>query len=156
MAITESGEVLSTRQFWKRLKSVLKADRVMDGSGHLSLHFDLPWPLSEPAVAEVQSRTIEALSSQGLDGFDEEKARARIATILRTIARPARGKPQPKPRPQQQRDLKKKKPKQQQRTPDRQERIAHHPQRPAPVIQVTIKKARNFHYPRDLPAGDKS
>ena len=145
--ITENDEALSARQFWKRLKAILKLDPVMDGSGHLSLHFDLPWPLPEPAVSEVQSHTLEALKNQGIEGFDEEKVRARIAMILLTIARPGRGKPQAQPKSK--RDTKQK-PKQWK--PDRPERIAYQRPAPVPVIHVTIKKARTFHYPLDLPA----
>ena len=151
--ITENGEILSARQFWKRVKAVLKADPVMSGSGHLYLHHTLPQPLPDQTVISVQSHAIEALRAQGLDGFDEEQVRERIAIILRTIARPGRGKP-PKPQPMQQRDPKHRDPKQRKQKQQKPERVAHH--RPAPVIQVTIKKARAFHYPRDLPTGDKS
>lgn len=146
--ITEHGEALSARQFWKRLKEILKADPVMSGSGHLYLHHKLPHPLPERAFASVQAHALEALQTQCIEGFDEEKVRARIAMILLTIAKPGRGKPQAQAKPKQQQ----RKP----RKPDRPERAAHHHQRPAPIIQVTIKKARTFHYPRDLPAGDKS
>lgn len=150
--ITENGEILSARQFWKRVKAVLKADPVMSGSGHLYLHHTLPQPLPDQTVISVQSHAIEALRAQGLDGFDEEQVRARIAMILLTIAKPGRGKPQPKPKPKPQQRKRKQKQKSQKPV-----RAAY--QRPAPVIQVTIKKARTFHYPRDLPVpgnGDKS
>lgn len=148
MTITENGEALSARQFWKRVKAVLKEDPVMSGSGHLYLSHKLPYPLPDRALASVQTHALEALKNQGIEGFDEDKTRARIAMILLTIAQPGRGKPQAQPKPKPKRDPRQKR----QRKPDRPERAAYQrPQPPAPVIQVTIKRARNFHYPLDLP-----
>ena len=149
--ITENGAPLSATQFGKRLKAVLKQDPVMSGSGHLYLHHSLPHPLPDRALVSVQAHALEALQAQGIEGFDEEKTRARIAMILLTIAKPGRGKAQaqPKPKPEQRKQKQKR-----QRQP---ERVAYQrPHRPAPVIQVVIKKARTFHYPLDLPVPDQS
>ena len=155
--ITENGSDLSTTQFYKRIKSILKEDPVMDGSGHLYLHQDQQKPLDEIALASVQSHTIEALRAGGIDGFDEEKTRGLIAVILRYVALPWRGAREPgTPRLN-----KKKKTKAKQKAKAKAKAKPQKPQKPrrqdeVRTVQVTVKRARTFHYPRDLttPGGD--
>ena len=149
--ITESGAELSTTQFYKRIKSILKEDPVMDGSGHLYLHQDQHQPIDEIVVASVQRHTLDALLEMGIDGFDEEKTRAFISVVLHYIALPYRGGRAPgtprtnkKPKAKQKAESKQKAKPQKQQKPRRQDEVR--------VIQVTVKKARSFHYPRDLPA----
>ena len=156
--ITENGEALSTTQFYKRIKSALKEDPVMNGSGHLYLHPDQHQPLDEIVVASIQSHTIEVLREQGIDGFDEEKTRAFISVVLHYIALPHRGgrvpgtprlnkKPKPKTKNKSKAKAKVKvKPQKQQKQPQKPRR-----QDEVRTVRVTVKRARTFHYPRDLP-----
>lgn len=153
--ITENGVELSTTQFYKRIKSALKEDSVMNGSGHLYLHPDQK-PLDEIVLASVQEHTLEALQGMGIDGFDEEKARGLIAAILRQIALPRRGAREPgtprlnkKPKAKGKQKSKKVKPQKPQKPQVRRKDEVR-------TVQVTVKKSRGFHYPRDLttPSGD--
>ena len=144
--ITENGSDLSTTQFYKRIKSILKEDPAMDGSGHLYLHPAQPQPLDEIVIASIQAHAIDALRAQGIDGFDEEKTRDFISVVLRYIGLPHRGgrapgtpKPKPKPKTKQKAKPQRQKPQQKQRRHDE-----------VRVVQVTVKRARTFHYPRDL------
>ncbi|MEB8536822.1 hypothetical protein [Acidithiobacillus ferriphilus] len=154
---TENGTELSTTQFYKRIKSILKEDPVMDGSGHLYLHQDQQKPLDEIVVASIQSHAIEALRAQGIEGFDEEKTRDFISVVLRYIGLPHRGgrapgtprtNKKPKNKSKQKTKAKAKAKPQKPQKPRRQEEVR--------VVQVTVKRARTFHYPRDLttPGGD--
>ncbi|MDA8246960.1 hypothetical protein [Acidithiobacillus sp.] len=160
MMITENGAALSKTQFYKRIKSILKEDPAMDGSGHLYLHSEQPQPLDEIVAASIQSHVIEVLRNQGIGGFNEEKTRDFIRVVLRYIGLPYRGgrapgaprlnkKSKAKGKGKQKAKSKAKPQKQKpQQKPRRQEE--------ARVIQVTVKKSRSFHYPRDLttPGGD--
>ena len=157
---TENGAALSKTQLYKRIKSILKEDPAMNGSGHLYLHPDQQAPLDEMIVVSIQSHTIEALRAQGIDGFDEEKVKQFIAVVLRYIGLPYRGGRAPgtprtnkKPKSKGKQKVKAKqkaKPQKQQKQqkPRRQDEVR--------TVQVTVKKARTFHYPRDLatPGGD--
>ena len=154
MMITENGAALSKTQFYKRIKSILKEDPAMDGSGHLYLHSEQPQPLDEIVITSVQAHTIEALRERGIEGFDEEKTRAFISVVLHYIALPYRGgrapgtprtNKKPKPKTKQKAKPQRQKPQQKQRRHDE-----------VRVVQVTVKRARTFHYPRDLttPGGD--
>ena len=157
---TENGVALSTTQFYKRIKSILKADPAMDGSGHLYLRPEQPKPLDEIVITSVQGHTIETLREMGIDGFDEEKTKQFIAVVLRYIGLPYRGGRAPgtprtnkKPKSKGKQKVKAKqkaKPQKQQKQqkPRRQDEVR--------TVQVTVKKARTFHYPRDLatPGGD--
>ena len=155
--ITENGAELSKTQFYKRIKSILKEDPVMDGSGHLYLHQDQQKPLDEIVAVSIQSHTIEALRAGGIDGFDEEKAREFISVVLRYIGLPRRGAREPgTPRLN-----KKKKTKAKQKAKAKAKAKPQKPQKPrrqdeVRTVQVTVKRARTFHYPRDLttPGGD--
>ena len=140
----EAPEMTRT-QLWKRARELMKAHEIMDGSGHLYLK-NRGEKVTKEQTQEVIAFVHEGLAQQGID---EEKAKtidAMTASALHGITRrgPApekKAKPK-KPEPQQKLTLKKANP----RTETRQI-----------VIQVTVKKARNarnFHYPRDLPAGD--
>ncbi len=135
--ITENGNALSEYKFQKRVRAILKNDPVMDGSGHLHLHPQYKRQLDDEAVAAVQDRTIAALRAQGIEGFDEDKAKAFISIVLRYISFPNRGakektpKPKPKPKPK-----KSKATKPQSKHPKRRREEVR-------VIQVTVKKARN-------------
>lgn len=151
--ITENGTEVSKTQFYKRIKAVLKEDPVMDGSGHLYLHPDQQKPLDEIVLASVQAHTLEALRGMGIDGFDEEKVKQFIAVVLRYVGLPRRGarepgtprlNKKPKAKGKQKTKAKVKAKPQKQQKPRRQDEVR--------VIQVTVKKARSFHYPRDLPA----
>ena len=155
--ITENGSDLSTTQFYKRIKAILKADPALDGSGHLYLHQDQQKPLDEIVVASIQSHVIEALRAQGIEGFDEEKTRDFIAVVLRYISLPWRGgrapgtprlNKKPKTKAKQKAKSKQKAKPQKQQKPRRQDEVR--------TVQVTVKKSRGFHYPRDLttPGGD--
>ena len=150
---TENGVALSTTQFYKRIKSILKADPAMDGSGHLYLHPDQQKPLDEIVLASVQAHTLEALRGMGIDRFDEEKVKQFISVVLHYITLPRRGAREPgTPR------LNKKKSKSEAKVKSK----AKKPQKPqqrsrrdeARTVQVTVKKGRAFHYPRDLAGGD--
>ena len=154
--ITENGVELSTNQFYKRIKSILKADPAMDGSGHLYMHPDQQKPLDEIVLASVQAHTLEALRGMGIDRFDEEKVKQFISVVLHYITLPRRGGRAPgtprlnkKPKNKAKQKAKPQKPQKPQK-PRRQEEVR--------VVQVTVKKARSFHYPRDLtpatPGGD--
>lgn len=156
--ITESGAELSARQFFKRVKRILKEDPAMDGSEHLYLRPDQPAPLPEPVVISIQAHTIEALHAQGIEGFDEGKTRSFISVVLHYIALPRRGAREPgTPRLNKKKKSKTKnkawkaqKPqKQAQQKPQKHKRKDE-----VRVVQVTVKKARTFHYSRDLPAGE--
>ena len=153
--ITENGSDLSTTKFYKRIKSILKEDPAMNGSGHLYLHPDQQAPLDEMTVVSIQSHTIEALRAQGIEGFDEEKTRDFISVVLRYIGLPHRGgrapgtprtnkKPKAKTKAKQKAKSKQKAKPQKQQKPRRQDEVR--------TVQVTVKKSRGFHYPRDLPA----
>ncbi len=157
--IAENGVALSATQFHKRIKSVLKADPAMDGSGHLYLHPDQQKPLDEIVLASVQAHTLEALRGMGIDGFNEEKVKQFISVVLRYIGLPHRGgrapgtprtnkKPKAKTKAKQKAKSKQKAKPQKQQKPRRQDEVR--------TVQVTVKKSRGFHYPRDLttPGGD--
>jgi hypothetical protein len=157
MIITENGVALSATQLCKRIKSILKEDPAMNGSGHLYLHPEQQAPLDEVVVTSIQSHTLEALREQGIDGFDEEKTRDFIAVVLRYISLPRRGAREPgTPRL----NKKAKKSKAKQKTRQKAKAKPQKPQKPrrqeARVVRVTVKRARTFHYPRDLttPGGD--
>ena len=156
--ITETGTGLSTTQFYKRIKSVLKEDPVMDGTGHLCLRPDQPRPLDEVVVVSIQSHTLEALRAQGIDGFDEEKVKQFIAAVLRYIVLPYRGGRAPgtprlnkKPKNKSKQKTKAKAKPQPQKPQQKQRRKDE-----VRTVQVTVKRSRSFHYPRDLttPGGD--
>ena len=114
--ITENGATLSKTQFYKRIKSILKEDPAMNGSGHLYLHPEQQAPLDEVVVTSIQSHTLEALREQGIDGFDEEKTLDFIAVVLRYISLPRRGAREPGTPPL---NKKKKKPKAKQKARQR-------------------------------------
>lgn len=150
---TENGAALSKTQFHKRIKSILKEDPALDGSGHLYLQPDQPKPLDEIVTASIQSHTLEALRNQGIDGFDEEKTRDFIAVVLRYISLPRRGAREPgTPRLNKKKKAKTKqktkKAKLQKQKPQQKQRRREEVR----TVQVTVKKSRGFHYPRDLPA----
>ena len=151
MMITENGTELSKTQFYKRIKTILKEDPAMDGSGHLYLRPDQQAPLDEIVITSIQSHTLEALRAQGIDGFDEEKTRGLIAVILHYIGLPRRGAREPgtprlnkkkKSKSKAKVKSKAKKPRKPQKLIRRKDEVR--------TVQVTVKKARNFHYPRDL------
>ena len=151
---TENGTELSTTQFYKRIKAILKEDPVMDGSGHLYLHQDQQKPLDEIVVASIQSHAIEALRAQGIEGFDEEKTRDFISVVLRYIGLPHRGGRAPgTPRTNKKPKAKTKQKAKPQRQKPQQKQRRHDEVR---TVQVTVKRSRTFHYPRDLttPGGD--
>ena len=156
MMITENGAELSKTQFYKRIKSILKKDPALDGSGHLYLHPDQQAPLDEIVVASIQSHTIEALRAQGTDGFDEEKTRDFIAVVLRYISLPHRGGRAPgTPRLNKKKKTKAKK--QKAKAKAKQKAKPQKPRRQeARVVRVEVRKTRTFHYPPDLqgPGGD--
>ncbi|WP_278667008.1 hypothetical protein [Acidithiobacillus ferriphilus] len=152
---TENGVALSTTQFYKRIKSILKEDPAMDGSGHLYLRPEQPKPLDEIVITSVQGHTIETLREMGIDGFDEEKTRDFIAVVLRYISLPWRGgrapgTPRTNKKPKTKQKAKKAKP--QKQKPQQKQRRREEVR----TVQVTVKRARSFHYPRDLatPGGD--
>ena len=156
--ITENGSDLSATQFYKRIKAILKADPALDGSGHLYLHQDQQKPLDEIVVASIQSHVIEALRAQGIEGFDEEKTRDFISVVLRYIGLPHRGGRAPgtprlnkKPKNKSKQKTKAKAKPQPQKPQQKQRRKDE-----VRTVQVTVKRARTFHYPRDLqtPGGD--
>ncbi|MBU2845679.1 hypothetical protein HF923_07565 [Acidithiobacillus ferriphilus] len=157
--ITENGTGLSTTQFYKRIKAILKEDPALDGSGHLYLHPAQTKPLDDLVIVSIQSHTLEVLRAQGIVGFDEEKTRDFISVVLRYIGLPHRGGRAPgtprlnkKPKNKSKQKTKAKAKPQPQKPQPKQKR-RHEEVR---VIQVTVKKARTFHYPRDLttPGGD--
>lgn len=152
--MTESNlEEITRTQLWKRARQIMKTHEFMDGSGHLYLKN------RGVAVTKEQVKDVIAFVHAELakHGFSEEKIKAmdaRMSSTLRSITR--RG-PAPEPKPK---NPKAEKPKKQ-----KQEKPQHKPQltlkKANPrtetrqvVIEVTVRKARNFHYPRDLPAGD--
>lgn len=147
----ENGVEISRTQLRKRIKEALKRDAVMTGDGHLNLHSDQPRPLPAETVTAVQERILVALSAAQITDFDEAELNKIVSIILYYIGRPGRGKtkkPKPQPKPKKHKNKAKAPP------PHRQPVMPRPQQRPAPVIQVTIKKARNFHYPLDLKSGD--
>ena len=157
--ITENGTELSKTQFYKRIKSILKKDPALDGSGHLYLHPDQPKPLDEIVAASIQSHTIEALRAQGTDGFDEEKTRDFIAVVLRYISLPHRGARAPstprlnkKPKSKGKQKAKAK----QKAKPQKQQKSQKPRRQEVRVVRVEVRKTRTFHYPPDLqgPGGD--
>lgn len=143
MMAQENGVEISNTQLYKRIKTVLKTDPIMDGSGHLYLHPDQPKPLEKLVVASVQEHTLEGLRERGISDFDGEKVKGIVAIILKYIAFPNRGK-----------GLNRKK-----KTKPAKPAKKAQPQRPArakaavQTVTVTVKKSRTFHYPRDLPSG---
>ncbi len=137
---------MSRTQLWKRAREIMKTHSIMDGSGHLYLKN------RGEKVSEEQTREVIAFVHTELaltHGISEEKAKtidSLVSQTLKDITRrgPAVPKPPKPPKPA--------KPKPQltaKKANSRQETRQV-------VIQVTIKKARTFHYPRDLPSGDVS
>ncbi|MBU2856942.1 hypothetical protein HF289_08665 [Acidithiobacillus ferrooxidans] len=150
----ENDVEMSRTQLRKRIKEVLKNDTVMAGDGHLNLHSDQPRPLPAETVAAVQERILVALSAAQIAELDEAQVREIVRIVLLYIAMPNRGKakkPQPKPQKAKPKKHKNKTEKKQNFEPSESGRRKITQRQP--VIQVTIKKARNFHYPRDLPSG---
>lgn len=144
---------MSNTQLWKRAREVMKTHEIMDGSGHLYLK-NRGEKLTKEQIAEVIAFVHAELEQQG---FSDEKIKtmdARMSSTLQCITR--RG-PAPEPKP--------KAPKAEKPKKQKLEKPQHRPQLTVKkanprvetrqvVIQVTVKKARSFHYPRDLPGGD--
>ncbi|OCB03408.1 hypothetical protein BBC27_08050 [Acidithiobacillus ferrivorans] len=147
MTESETTE-MSRTQLWKRARDIMKTHEIMDGSGHLYLKN------RGEKVSEEQTRDVIAFVHAELEqqGISEEKAQtvdSLISQTLRDITRRGPVVPRP-PKPLKQKKPAKSKPqltvkKANPRTETRQI-----------VIQVTVKKARFFHYPLDLPSGDVS
>lgn len=158
--VLENGLELSTTQLRKRIKTLMKADEVMNGSGRLFLHENQCVPLSEEAVKGVQERIISALREAGISGFEEGKIRFYIASILRQIALPERGAaPGKKKKKKGKSKNKAKQAQKQQKQSHQMQQQRRGARREVRTVTVIVKKARTFHYPRDLPmpgTGDKS
>ena len=150
--ITENGSELSTTQFYKRIKSILKEDPAMDGSGHLYLHPAQPQPLDEIVIASIQAHAIDALREQGIAGFDEERTRHFIAVVLHYIALPFRGGREPGAPRLNKKTKSKAKGKTKAKAKAKQKQQKRRRQDEVRTVQVTVKKSRGFHYPRDLTA----
>jgi len=145
MTESETTE-MSRTQLWKLAREVMKTHEIMDGSGHLYLKN------RAERVTEEQAQNVIAFVHAELEkqGISEEKAKnvdSLIAQTLKDITR--RGPAVPKP-PKPTKTAKPAKPAKPQLTLKANPRVETR----QVVIQVTVKKARNFHYPRDLPAGD--
>ena len=148
----EVTEITRT-QLWKRGREIMKTHEIMDGSGHLYLK-NRGVAVTKEQVKDVIVFVHAELAKQGIS---EEKAQTIDIIISQTLQCITRRGPAPEPKPK---NPKAEKPKKQ-----KQEKPQHKPQLTLKkansrtetrqvVIQVTVKKARNFHYPRDLPAGD--
>lgn len=152
--MTESNlEEMSNTQLWKRARAIMKTHELMDGSGHLYLK-ERGTKLTKEQITEVITFVHAELAKQG---FSEEKIKTMDARMSSTLLSITRRGPKPEPKP--------KKPKAEKPKKAKQEKPQHKPQLTVKkanprvetrqvVIQVTVKKARNFHYPRDLPGGD--
>lgn len=133
---------MSRTQLWKRARDIMKTHSIMDGSGHLYLKN------RGEKVSEEQTQNVIAFvhSELAQQGISEEKAKTINSLIKQTLQDITRRGPDvqkppksPKPaKPKPQLTVKKGNARQEVRQV---------------VIQVTVKKARNFHYPRDLPSG---
>lgn len=129
---------MSRTQLWKRAREIIKAHSIMDGSGHLYLK-NRGEKVTKEQVKEVIAFVVDGLKAQGIDADD--RLTKLISKTLHGITRRGPEKPKPeKPKPE-------KPPITVKKTNARQEVRQV-------VIQVTIKKARN--YPRDLPSGGVS
>lgn len=175
----ENLEEMTRRQTWLRAKAIMKSHPIMDGSGHLCLKERGVKPtkaqvkdvlayvragLLQQGFSEAKAKTIEVFVKQtlrfitrrGPDAIkppppiltEEERLQAKLARQERIQARrDAWAKAQEAENEAEKErkkmgllpTLKATKP----RTETRQV-----------VTTVTVKKARSFHYPRDLPGGD--
>ncbi|MHB1643510.1 MAG: hypothetical protein ACYCS8_12785 [Acidithiobacillus sp.] len=132
----ETPETLSRTQIWHRARKIMKSHEIMDGSGHLHLK-NRAAGVTEEQIAQVQAYVLAGLVNQGIPESHARSMDARIAAMLCGLVT---RRPPPKPRP---RRPKPPKPQANRRTEPRQV-----------IVQVTVKKARSFHYPRDLQSGD--
>ena len=152
--MTETVEISNTK-LWKDIRAVLKTHEIMDGSGHLFLKPQ--FRLTQEIVESVRADVFAEMEKQGIPRERLERLSNRIGELLWGVGKRQPPKP-PKPKQPKQDRPKPKKPKQQ----------WPQPQQPVPTlsvaksnarqevrtIQVVVRKARSFHYPRDLPGGD--
>ena len=130
---TETVTEMSRTQLWKRAREIMKTHEIMDGSGHLYLK-NRGVKVTSEQTKEVIAFVHTELAKQGIT---EEKAQTIDTVVAQTLRFITMRGPAPKKKPKL--TVKKANPRQETRQV---------------VIQVTVKKARSFHYPRDLPAGD--
>ena len=133
----ETPDTLSRTQIWHRARRIMKTHEIMDGSGHL--HLKNRVPVTEEQVKDVQEFVLDGLVKQGIPATHAASMDTRVA---RTLCGLVSRRPPPKPRPKRPKTPKPQKPQANRRQDTRQV-----------VVQVTVKKSRTFHYPRDLPAG---
>lgn len=158
-----SPYAVSTHHLSKIVKEILKSDEIMDGSGHLYVAPAYRDNITPDLITSAQERVLARLAQDYPDqapDIEQERAHAITGRIIMGAARRhMKQQPQPK-RPQQP-----KKGRASTKTAKRPNKSDHHQQHVKPrrheerrVVEVVIKKARPFHYPRDLPivAGDKS
>lgn len=141
---TPEAPEISRTQLWHRTRALIKTHEIMDGSGHLYLK-KRGEKVTKEQVREVIDFVHAELAKQGISEAKAKTMNPLVTSLLHGITR--RG-PEPKPQqPQQPEPTQPKpttKPEQTQRKQQRQE---------VRIVTVTVKK-RNFHYPRDLPAGE--
>ena len=155
---TESTEISNTR-LWKEIRGYLKQHEIMNGSGHLFLKTQ--FRLTQEIVESTRQDVFAEMNNRGIPLERLERFSTRISELLWGVGK--RQPPKPPRPPKQDRPKPKSKPKQKQQKPQQQDRpqltvlrANRRVETRQVVIQVTVKKARNFHYPRDLPAGDVS
>ncbi|OCB03902.1 hypothetical protein BBC27_05770 [Acidithiobacillus ferrivorans] len=141
---------ISGTQLLKHVKELMKIHEIMDGSGSLYLK-DINQEVTKDQVKGVQQFVYAGLKAQGI-AFEEKKISGVISQTLFRLQRRLSefiGPIKPKPRQMKPHQVQAKS-----KPTLSANKVNPRIETRQIVIQVTVKKARNFHYPRDLQGGD--
>jgi len=151
---------VSTHHLTKMIKGILKADEIMDGSGHLYVSHAYRDSITPDLITAAQERVLARLAQDYPDqakDIETERVHAIVGRIVMGAAQRRKPQPQQKRPPQHKSRASHKAAKPRKDKDHQQDRCAsassvkprrHEEKR---TIEVTVKKARpTFHYPRDL------
>jgi hypothetical protein len=147
---------VSTHHLTKMIKGILKADEIMDGSGHLYVSPAYRDSITPDLITSAQERVLARLAQDYPDQaelIEQERVHAIVGRIIIGAAqRHMKQKPQQK-RPPQHKSRASHKAAKPRKDKDHHPRASAKPRRHEEkrVIEVVIKKERpSFHYPLDL------